>query len=105
MVIVCGIIINAFFRIAAGSINRCLVFAVPQAVASPLLVDTPQYMEKLADAFRFRIPADGIHFNKGGTDKPGLGRQIPREPDCPHAKAACFKLELVGKKVFRRFWR
>ena len=59
-----GIIVNTFVCVAAGSINRNLILIVSHVDTASLLVYGTQDVEKLADAFRFRISGNGIHFCK-----------------------------------------
>ena len=69
VIFVSVVIINTFAGIAAGGIKGDLVFSFCYLTAASLLIYRSQNMEKLADAFRFRITGKGIHFGKSHTYK------------------------------------
>ena len=57
LVVVIGcIIINPFGSVTAGRVNRDLILSLRHLAAASLLIDRAQNVEKLADAFCFRIP-------------------------------------------------
>ena len=56
-------------------------------------------MEKLADAFCFRIPGYGVHSYKSNAHKTGLGGQVAGKPDGPHSPAVCVEGQAAAKMV------
>lgn len=70
-VIIRCVVINSLACIAAGGVNRDFVFAVGNLAAAPLLFDRAENVEKLTDAFFFRIARDGIHLSEGDPNKSG----------------------------------
>ena len=64
MIVISRIIVNAPVRIAAGRIERDLIFAVVQFAAASLLIHRIQDVEKLADALALSASGEGIALDK-----------------------------------------
>ena len=87
MIVVCGVIINSFLCVAAGSVKGNLIFSFFYFTTSSLLIHTAQNVKELTDTFHFRFSGHGMHFGIGHTDKTGLGRKISRQAQSPHSAA------------------
>ena len=103
MVVVGRVIVDAFIRVAAGSIDGDLILAIAHIAAAPLLVNRAENMEELADACRFRIRGYGVQLHKGHPYKAGLGGQISREAHGTHAAAVLIQFQGIRKAVVRVF--
>ena len=58
-VLIGGVVVNSFVRVAAGGVDCDFVFSLAHVDAAALLGDGAEDVEKLADAFRFRIAVYG----------------------------------------------
>ena len=102
LVVVIGcIIVNPFGSVEAGRVNRDLILSLRHLAAASLLINRTQNVEKLADAFLFRIPGNGIAFHKRHARKSRLRREISRKPHRTHTPAVACKRNLTGKSVLR----
>ena len=102
-VLIGGVVVNSFVRVAAGGVDCDFVFSLAHVDAAALLGDGAEDVEKLADAGGFGVAGEGIELRERRFYKAGGGGKVPRKPHCAHAPAVGFELHLVGKAVDRRF--
>ena len=62
-------------------------------------------MEKLTNALLLRITGNRVHLRKSHPCKTGCTGKISRQAQCSHTTAIALQWQLLGKQVFRLFWR
>lgn len=87
VIVIGGVVIDALICIAAGGVNGNLILSVFDFAAATLLIHCAENVEKLADAFRFRIAGNRICPDKSGTHKARLGGKVAGETQCAHSPA------------------
>ena len=91
MVFISCIIIDSFCCVAAGCVERDLIFIFGYFAASSLLIYRAEDVEELADAFKFGVAGSGIHFGEGYFGKSGGRGQVSGKTEGTHAAAVGLK--------------
>lgn len=96
VVVVAGVIEDAFLEVVTIGINSDFVFAVAEVVAAALLVDGMENVEELTDVAKLVAGGEGIKLGEGGFDEAGFGGEVAGQADCAHAAAVNREAKIGG---------
>lgn len=104
VIIIAGVIKNAFFEIVTRGIDGVFVFVVAEIATAVLLVDGMEDVEELADAGGLvGLCGAGIELREGGFGEAGFGRKVTGEADGTHATAIDGEVISRSEVVFGGF--